>query len=115
MMFAGLQHPVDFAVRILEIAEIHTPCWAYGDTSRTQSFLHAMDTKSAFIGISIRMDEPGIVRTRSNACFASDTYIVLNQDYSAKVMDMTRAGRTAIHTRRTIAVIAPFRTYFHVE
>ena len=63
MIWAGIQKAVDFTVKIIQISEVHASRRADRHASRVEPLFYPVDAECAFVCISIRMDEPRVVRT----------------------------------------------------
>jgi hypothetical protein len=54
------------------------------------------------------MNKPRIVRTGGDTGFATAAFMMMHQNNTAAIMDMTGAARTTINTRRIITVVTAF-------
>ena len=103
----------NLAVGVFQIAEMHAVCRAYRHTGRIQPSLDAMNTKSAFIRIPLRMNEARIIRTSCHAGFTAYAFFIMNKNDTAAFMYVTGAAGTAIDAGGIIAMIAAFAADFH--
>ncbi len=108
MMLARIQKPVNRAVGIIEITEIHTVCRTYGYARRVKPILRSMDAEGAFICVAVGMNEAGIIRARSNAGLATDAFFLRNQNHFAKFMNVACTGGTTRNARGIVAMITAF-------
>lgn len=106
MVFSFVQKLAHFAIRIIKIPEIHAMRRAYRHASRVHAFFHAVNAECAFIYVTLRMNEPRVVRTRGNARLAPDAFIMIHEDHAAVIMNMACPGWAAINARWIVAVIA---------
>jgi hypothetical protein len=109
-----VQQLAHFAVRIIEIAEVHAFRWTHGDAGWLESLIHAMHAECALVDVTLRVYETCIIRTRSNACFAARAFVVIDKD-NATLGDVTRPGGAATHARRIFAMIASLGANFHFQ
>jgi len=113
-VFAFFHDNRNFAVRVVQIAKIHTLGWANSHTRRLLSFLHPVNTKSAFVNVTIRMRISCIVWTACNTGPATNTFMGCNQHNSTGFV-MTCTGWAATYARRIIAMIASFTPEFNLK
>src|ERR1019366_3060665 len=85
------------------------PGRAHGDAARLEPSLDAVEAKRALVDVTLRVDEPRVVRTRCDTGLAARTLAMRDED-DAALVDVARAGRAALHAGGVGAVIAPFRS-----
>ena len=114
-MLSRIQLPVDYAIRIIQIAKGHAMRRADRNTCGLESVFDAVNAERALVRISVRVNEPRIVRTRRNTRFAADAFGSIDQHDRPELFDMTGAGGTALYTRRIVAMVTPLASDFHLE
>jgi hypothetical protein len=99
---------------IVEIAKINAFCRTDICAGRIQTILQPVDAECTFINISIRVRISCIIRTRSNTCSTSNTFIMLYKNYSSCIK-MTRSGGAASYTGCIYTMITSLRSDLNFE
>jgi hypothetical protein len=110
-----IKQALDFAVGILQIAEMHAMRRANRNASGIHSLLDAMNAEGAFIRITVRMDKARVIGAGSQAGFASHAFFLVDKDHPAPFVYVAGTGRTTINTGWIIAMVAAFAANFSCE
>ena len=113
-VFSFFQYHRNFTFWVVEVAKIHTLCWANRNTSWLLAFFDPVHTKSAFVNVTVRMRISCIVRTACNTGAAADTFMMCNK-HNSTCFVMTCTCGAAPYTRRIFAVVATFGANFYFE
>jgi hypothetical protein len=95
----------DLTFGIIQITEHPNPCHACRHAGWLLALLNKFDTKPTFFDVALFFDNPHIVRTGSNAIFATDAFILIDQNDSIFSL-MGSPGGTYFHTGRIITMLA---------
>jgi hypothetical protein len=101
----------DFAVWIIKVSEHTNPCHTGCHTGRLFALLNKLDTEPTFFDITFLLDNSDIVGTSGHAILTAYALIFINQNHSV-LSFMRGSGRTDLHTRRIITMLALDRQEF---